>query len=314
LLYAETPQQKRVLDVIWKERLRDVQARERPPHALADKLVVPTPQNETDRVAERVQREYGLPAAEIPGDGQVVAGRLARVEQGADNRHRAIVVTDSRVYVVSVLPSAQLEALVGKAVVVEKTAGRVRLTAQARQRAARPNIRHLRERVERELGGIFAADSGDRPVMGVVGKVESAAGQRWAIVVAEGSLHLGYLGAASERSNVIAGNEVVVGSDGHVMCFWPPRSGPPLSREVVAAEAARQYSKPLLPNNPGARGRLEHFVAQDGERGWGIVVGDKGVHVVPAKAEVRRSIGQAVALEGGPELVKLQPVSRGRER
>jgi hypothetical protein len=132
LIRDETAKQRLQLDVIWKERARARDAAAREPCLLEANVGPRPPQNATERIIDRVQREFGLPAVSLPDAGPVT-GRLARVERGSDHRHRALVVNASHVHVVSVLASTQLEQLVGKQVTVEKTAGRVKIAGLERE-------------------------------------------------------------------------------------------------------------------------------------------------------------------------------------
>jgi hypothetical protein len=105
LFFRETEQQSAALDTAWGER-----------HSVVHKLGV------------RMQREFSLPIAEhIVGETIRVEGKLAAIERGEDNRHRAVIVTASHIHIVSVSSDARQQLEIGKGVALEKTAGRLRL-------------------------------------------------------------------------------------------------------------------------------------------------------------------------------------------
>ena len=114
LFFRESPQQSAELDRAWGER-----------HSVVHNLGM------------RMQREFGRPVADLVGETMRVEGKLAAIERGEDNRHRAVIVTSSHVHILSVSPEARQQLELGKSVMLEKTAGRLRLM-QAPERVLAP--------------------------------------------------------------------------------------------------------------------------------------------------------------------------------
>jgi N12 class adenine-specific DNA methylase len=96
---------------------------EKGPTTTASSAEVELSRRERDKLVARVEAEFDRSARPIP-DNDMVRGRLARVETGADGIARAVVVTEGALYIASLSAQSPLQPRVGSDVTLRLDQGR----------------------------------------------------------------------------------------------------------------------------------------------------------------------------------------------
>ena len=263
LFFRETTQQSAALDTAWGER-----------HSVVHKLGV------------RMQREFGRPVAEhVVGETLRVEGKLAAIEHGEDNRHRAVIVNASHVHIVSVSPEARQQLELGKNVTLEKTAGRLRLLqAPERELSADRRQEEVRHRHEADHAGPKRSGAGG----------EVSRGKDHQISVRPSVRELDGLGAHPNDGLAAAARWHARGRDEQVRLFARELSG------TLQQEFGRSCTP--FPENATVRGKLVALDEFTRDCTLAAVLTDTQIHIFSVSSQQMREqleprLEQAVAIQ-----------------